>query len=99
VTDDKTRIPEQQAPAQPDASEVYPYDTPMWRSIKKGTAIGFAIGFGIAQFIITTHVTDTLLFGPVYEGNGVLLYAVCLGLGAAAGAGVGWLTWRKGGSL
>jgi len=76
---------------QPDAGS--PYDTPMWRAIKKGLAGGALVGYVIARYVIDIHSLDTPV-GRVYGGNVLLVFGVWVGLGAAAGAGIGWLAQR-----
>jgi len=71
-----------------------PYDTPMWRAIKKGFGGGALIGFVIAKFYIDSQSVETPV-GVVYEGNILLVFGVCIGLGAAVGAGIGWLSMQK----
>jgi len=71
-----------------------PYDTPWWRAIKKGLAGGALVGFVVAKFYMDTQSVETPV-GTLYEGNVLLVFSVCIGLGAAAGAGIGWWSMRK----
>ena len=71
-----------------------PYDTPMWRAIKKGIAGGAFVGFIVARYVMDSQTVETPV-GPVYGGNVLLLFAVWVGLCAAAGAGIGWFATRE----
>lgn len=75
--------------ALPDEPEPDPPDTPTWRAIKKGAKWGSIAGFVVAQLAMSSSSIQTP-FGPIYGGNVFLLFAICAGIGTAAGAGFGW---------
>ena len=78
---------------QPDVSDPQ-FDTPMWRAIKKGLGGGAFVGFVVAKFYMDSRSVETPV-GQLYEGNILLVFAVCIGLGAALGSGIGWLSQQK----
>lgn len=92
MSENKASLPEQPNASQPDSEN--PYDTPIWRAIKKGLAGGALAGFLIARFYMESRSVDTPV-GTLYEGNILLVFAVFIGLGAATGAGIGWLSQQK----
>jgi hypothetical protein len=84
-------------PANPDAKQPNadnPYDTPMWRAIKRGLAGGALVGFVVAKYYMDSHAVETPI-GTVYGGNVLLLFGVLVGLCAAGGAGIGWFATRQ----
>ena len=89
---DKEPVPELSDSRPPDTPE--PYDTPMWRASKKGATWGAVGGFVIAKFIMQSQTIDTPV-GPVFTGNVLLLFGVCVGLGAAMCAGIAYLAMRE----
>ncbi len=89
MSNDKEALPE--PVKQSDTPE--PYHTPMWRAIKKGATWGAVGGFVMAKFIMESQTIDTPV-GPIFTGNGLVLFGVLVGVGAAMGAGLGWLSTR-----
>jgi hypothetical protein len=77
--------PDQSGTPEPDQP-----DTPTWRSVKRGAKWGSLAGFVVSHLIIAANSIDTP-FGSIYGGNMGALFAVCIGVGAALGAGAGWL--------
>jgi hypothetical protein len=67
-------------PSQPPPSRKQPMSP-----IKRCATWGAVAGFVVAQVFIRRN--SPLGF---YGGNMLLVFAVCIGLGAAAGAGIGW---------
>ena len=66
---------------------------------EQAPAIGIIGGSGLYQMEelrdATEHTIDTP-FGSVFVGNDMwLIYLVCIGLGTAIGAGIGWLSAQK----
>lgn len=62
-------------------------DSPASNALAKGAKWGSIVGFVIAQWYLGQH--SPLGF---YGGNVTLVFAVCIGIGASIGAGIGWLS-------
>lgn len=85
--------PDQRDSGPPSAPE-QDQDTPTWRAVKAGAKWGSIAGFIVSNTIIAANSIDTPV-GSIYAGNMLALFAVCIGFGAALGAGIGWLSAQK----
>lgn len=82
--------------SQEDQPESDPPETPTWRAIKTGAKWGSIAGLVLAQMIIAASSIQTP-FGAIYGGNMFWVFAVCIGVGTALGAGIGWASTQSDG--
>ena len=91
--DDNKATSEPASPAPPATAE-QDQETPTWRAVKIGAKWGSIAGFILSNMIIAANSIDTP-FGSIYAGNMFAVFAVCIGLFTALGAGIGWLSAQK----
>jgi len=85
-------------PSVPPAPKIAPEpeEIPTLKRMKGGMVAGAFAGFVAAKFYMDWQASDTPV-GTFHEGNVLLLFAVCVGGGAAVGAGIGCLAANCGG--